>query len=76
LAQAWSQQGQTLRAIRAEAEARAAQHDVSGAVDRLRSAQDMARTLAGADHVELSIIDTRMRQLQQQMRETALEKDF
>ena len=76
LARAWSAQGQTLRAIRAEAESRAAQHDVSGAVDRLRSAQEASRTQATADHVEQSIIDTRMRQLQQQLRELEREKDL
>lgn len=74
LAQAWQAQGQPLRALRAEAESRAAVLDVDGAVDRLRAARDQGRTVAGTDHLELSIIDARYRQLAQRQRELALER--
>jgi predicted Zn-dependent protease len=74
LAQAWQAQGQPLRALRAEAESRAAVLDVDGAVDRLRAARDQGRAVAGADHLELSIIDARYRQLAQRQRELALER--
>jgi predicted Zn-dependent protease len=77
LAQAWSTQGQPLRAIRAEAESRVAQLDVDGAVDRLRSARELGAAKGGAaaaDHLELSIIDARYRQLAQRQRELLLEQ--
>ena len=77
LAQAWSTQGQPLRAIRAEAESRMAQLDVDGAVDRLRSARELGAAKGGAaaaDHLELSIIDARYRQLAQRQRELLLEQ--
>ena len=63
-----------LRALRAEAESRAAVLDVDGAVDRLRAARDQGRTVAGTDHLELSIIDARYRQLAQRQRELAMER--
>ena len=73
LAQAWQAQGHPLRAIRAEAEARVAQFDLGGAIDRLSAARELGRELGrtqrDADHMELSIIDTRYRQLVQQQRE-------
>ena len=76
LGQAYAAQGQPLRAIRAEAESRAAQLDWQGALDRLRAAQDVARRGApGArDHIEASIIDTRAREMQSLLREEALER--
>lgn len=77
LAQAWSTQGQPLRAVRAEAESRMAQLDVDGAVDRLRSARELGAAkgeAAAADHLELSIIDARYRQLAQRQREQMLEQ--
>jgi predicted Zn-dependent protease len=74
LAQALHQQGQVLQAIRAEAEGRAVEFDYQGAVDRLKSAQDLLRSgrtgAVGSNlHIEASIIDTRARQLQAQLRE-------
>lgn len=74
LSQAWLAQGQPLRALRAEAESRAAVRDVDGAVDRLRAAREQGRAAAGTDHLELSIIDARYRQLSQLQRELALER--
>jgi len=73
LAQAWQASGHPLRAIRAEAESRAAQFDLSGAIDRLSAARELGRELTrtqrAVDHMELSIIDTRYRQWVQQQRE-------
>ncbi|MFO1269376.1 MAG: M48 family metalloprotease [Rubrivivax sp.] len=70
--------GQKLRSMRAGAEARAALGDLSGAIDRLRAAQAMARgpntSAAGQpDFIDASIIDTRLRQLLEERRQIALE---
>jgi len=69
-------QGETLRAIRADAEAGAAILDYAAARDRLKAAQDLIRRAgegkAGAvriDHYEASIIDTRAREIEQALRE-------
>jgi predicted Zn-dependent protease len=80
-AQAWqllstacAAQGQTLRAIRADAEAYAVRFDYAAARDRYAAAQDLIRRGAGGnDHIEASIIETRSKQvdalLREQMRE-------
>ena len=77
LAEAWRQQGQLTRAIRAEAESRVAQLDYPAALDRLKAAQEMLRRGQGGSgsnsHIEASIIDTRTRQVAQSVREQALE---
>ena len=74
LATAYGNQGQNVRAIRADAESRAAQLDYGAAVDRLKAAQTMIRSNpASADHVESSIIDTRTRQLELVLKEQALQ---
>jgi predicted Zn-dependent protease len=75
--------GQKLRSMRAAAEARAALGDLTGAIDRLRAAQAVARTGApggpaagagsGSDFIDASIIDTRLRQLLEERRVLALE---
>ena len=57
------QQGQAVRAIRAQAEAQVARHDYSGALDRLKAAQNLARGNGRADHIEASIIDARAREV-------------
>jgi predicted Zn-dependent protease len=67
-----------LQAIRAEAEVQAANLDLPAAVDRFKAAQDFARkgglgTQAG-DHIEASIIDTRLRQIQTQSKELTKEQ--
>ena len=69
-------QGQTLRSIRAQAEAQVAWYDYAAAMDRFKAAQGIARNGAGGsvDHIEASIIDTRARQLQSLLREQALER--
>jgi predicted Zn-dependent protease len=76
LAVAYATQGQTLRAIRADAEAQVAHLDYQAAMDRFKAAQDLARkaTPAGADHIEASIIDTRARQVESLLREQAVER--
>lgn len=74
LAQAYGAQGQTLSAVRAEAEVYAAHFDYESALNRLKAAQDLARQGDKIDHIEASIIDTRARQLQSLVREQALER--
>ena len=74
LSAAYTAQGQTLRAIRAEAEVHAARLDYAAARDRLKAAQDLARQGAGVDHIEASIIDARSRQIESLLREQALER--
>jgi len=61
--------GLHLRSLRAEAESHAALGDLSGAIDRLRSAQRQAREARIApDFIEASIIDSRLRDLSAQRR--------
>ena len=74
LAQSSGQQGQEVRAIRADAESRAAQLDYSAALDRFKAAQGLMRSRPGsADYVEGSIIDTRTRQIESIIKEQALQ---
>ena len=65
--------GLRLRSMRAGAEARAAVGDLVGAIDRLRSAQASARTVAGQDFIEASVIDARLRRLVAERRQLVLE---
>lgn len=72
LATAYGNQNQTVRAIRADAESRAAQLDYPAALDRLKAAQAMMRSNpASADYVEGSIIDARTRQIELLIKEHA-----
>ena len=64
LAQGEEAMGQRLRAMRAQAEARAAVGDINGAIDRLRAAQSLVRSGGANDFIEASIIDARLRQLE------------
>ena len=77
LASLYAAQNQGLRALRAEAEARVAQLDYAGALDRLKAAQDRLRAASASgapgDHIEASIIDTRRRQIEALLKEQALE---
>jgi predicted Zn-dependent protease len=74
LSAAYNGINQPVRAIRAEAESRFAQLDLSAALDRMRAAQNMIRSTPGsADHVESSIIDTRTRQIDSLLREQLLQ---
>jgi predicted Zn-dependent protease len=75
LASSWQALNQPLRAIRAEAEAHAARYDYAAAVDRFKAGQDFARRGgAGADHIEASIIDTRLKATELLLREQAAER--
>ncbi len=76
LAQSAEAQGQPLRAVRAAAEAQAALGNLPGAIDRLRAGQQMARraSTAGADFIDASVIDSRLRDLQSQRRELLAEQ--
>ena len=65
--------GLTLRSMRAGAEARAVVGDLTGAIDRLRAAQAVARSGSAPDFIEASVIDARLRQLVAQRRQLALE---
>ncbi|HOE40864.1 MAG TPA: M48 family metalloprotease [Rhodoferax sp.] len=75
LASIYAAQGQGLRALRAQAEARVAQLDYPGALDRLRAAQDYAAvasaTSSSARHIDASIIDTRRHQIELLLKEQA-----
>jgi predicted Zn-dependent protease len=73
LAQGEEALGQRLRAMRAQAEARAALGDINGAIDRLRAAQTLARTGVANDFIEASVIDARLRQLEALRREITAE---
>ncbi|MFN5940938.1 MAG: peptidase M48, partial [Polaromonas sp.] len=67
-------QGQTVRAIRADAESHAARLDYPAALDRLKAAQNIMRSNpAMSDFMEGSIIDTRARQVQSLVKEQALQ---
>lgn len=68
LAQVWQRLDQPLRAVRAEAEASAALGDISGAIERLRSAQKRAHATGRADFVEASVIDARLSAFEAEMR--------
>jgi predicted Zn-dependent protease len=68
LAQLWDRLGQPLRAVRAQAEARAAAGDLTGAIDRLRSGLRLSRG-HDADQIEASVIDARLRTLLYQRRQ-------
>ncbi|WP_291011237.1 M48 family metalloprotease [Hydrogenophaga sp.] len=74
LARAQQVQGQTLRAVRAEAESRVAQRDYAGALDRFKAAQALPAVLRAADPIELAIVDSRRREVEVLLREAESEK--
>ncbi len=78
LASDYGAQGESLRAVRAEAEAQVALLDYGAAVDRFKAAQDLVRKQIAAgqpvDHIEASIIDARLRQVQLLLKEQTLER--
>ncbi|CAB5701073.1 Uncharacterized metalloprotease yggG [Delftia tsuruhatensis] len=75
LAQVQRGQGQELRALRAEAEAQVAHYDYAAAVDRFKAAQELARKGGPkVDFIEASIVDTRLRAVEELLREQAREK--
>jgi predicted Zn-dependent protease len=69
LSELWQHLGEPLRAVRAEAEAVAAQGDLPGAIERLQGAQKRFRNPNAADVIELSVMDARLRAWQKQQRE-------
>jgi predicted Zn-dependent protease len=76
LANLYGAQNDTLRAVRADAEANVAILDYAGARDRFRAAQDLVRNGgqgAPIDHFEASIIDTRARAVEALYREQVAE---
>ncbi|MEY4564203.1 MAG: hypothetical protein RLZZ618_3480 [Pseudomonadota bacterium] len=72
LARTWQLLGQPLRALRAEAESSHALGDLTGAVDRLRAGQRLARAGGQVDFIEASVIDTRLREFEAQKRQAEL----
>lgn len=73
LSRALTMQGQTLRAIRAEAEARAAHLDFAGAADRFKAAQALPAAQR-TDGMELAIVDSRRREVEAQLRDSLREE--
>lgn len=69
LSSLWQQLGQPIRAVRAEAEAAAAEGDLPGAIDRAEGARKRFRQPDGAAIVELSVLDSRLKEWQRQLRE-------
>jgi hypothetical protein len=80
LVSAYEAQGDSLRAIRAHAEARAVELDYPAAVDRLKAAQALAHSMARegkldrGGNIEASIVDARLRELESLRREQALQR--
>jgi predicted Zn-dependent protease len=80
LVSAYEAQGDSLRAIRAQAEARAVELDYPAAVDRLKAAQVLAHSMARegkldrGGNIEASIVDARLRELEGFRREQALQR--
>jgi predicted Zn-dependent protease len=80
LSAAYEREGDGLRAIRAQAEARAMALDYPAAIDRFKAAQDLARQLTRenkldrAGHIEAAIVDARLRELEALRREQALQR--
>ncbi len=73
-AQLWQRLEEPLRAVRAEAEWRAALGDLNGAIDRLRAGQQLASGRSRAEGVEATVIDARLRELERQRRELRAEE--
>jgi len=74
LGQVWGRLGVPLRALRAEAESRYALGDLMGAVDRLRAGQRIARAGGAVDFIDLSVIDSRLRDIELQRKQIAAEQ--
>jgi predicted Zn-dependent protease len=80
LGEALGLQGETMHALRAQAEASALRWEYVGALDRLKAAQELARnrarqgTLSRGDEMEAAIIDARARVFQSARREQTLQR--
>ncbi|WP_291136957.1 M48 family metalloprotease [Hydrogenophaga sp.] len=68
-------QGHTLRAVRADAEAHAAHYDWDGALERLKAAQALPAAQRNADPIELAIVDSRRRDVEQRLRDAMRDDD-
>ncbi len=75
LSQVWTRLGQPLRSIRAEAEARHALGDLTGAIDRLRAGQGLVRSGGATDFIEASVIDSRLRDIEAERRREQIERE-
>lgn len=69
LARLWQQLGQPIRAVRADAEAAAAEGDLPGAIDRAEGGRRRFRQPDAAAIVELSVLDARLKDWQRQLQE-------
>jgi beta-barrel assembly-enhancing protease len=76
LSQAQERRGRPVAALRAQAEGQMVKLEWAGAVDRLLAAQTLARNLrlTQDEHMEVAIVDTRLRQAQQLRREQLQER--
>ncbi len=75
LSKAYEGQGRMLRSLEAVAQAHRVEGDLRGALDRLQSAQRLARGTP-TDHIDASIIDTKAREIQSALREQAVQDRF
>ncbi len=66
--------GQPLRAIRADAESRVALGDLGGAADRLRAGQRRARSGGAVDFIDVSVIDSRLRDIEVQRKKNEIDE--
>ena len=74
LSQVEERLAQPLRAIRADAEARVALGDLSGAADRLRAGQRRARSGGAVDFIDVSVIDARLRDIELQRKKNEVDE--
>ena len=74
LSQVEERLAQPLRAIRADAEARFALGDLSGAADRLRAGQRRARSGGAIDFIDVSVIDARLRDIELQRKKNEVDE--
>ena len=78
LSSAYNAMGQTVGAVRAEAEAQVALLDYAGALARFKAAQSRIKSngagRSAGDHIEASIIDTRTREVESLAREQLSER--
>ena len=57
----WQLEGQTVRAIRAQAESSFAMGDLIGAIDRMSAAQKLVRDNTQLDPIEASVVASRLK---------------
>lgn len=78
LSSAYAAQGQTLSAVRADAENQVARLDYAAALERFKAAQELVRERrannTSVDYIEASIVDTRKRQVELLFKEQSLDR--